>query len=504
MVLEFVAFVPWLAALDRSGSLRAALASALAMTLAFTLGVFAWFGFAIATYSGSPSWVGLAVLVVAAPLLQPQFLLFAALRHHARRRLPPAAAALASWLAYTGAEWLVPKLLADTLGHGMYAFEWIRQAADVAGAPGLTVMILAVNECVLASAERAASGAPRRRTLVPLVAAASVLVVVSAYGAWRSAVVRRAESEATPIRAALVQANIGNYERMRAELGTFDAVRAILDVHFSLSEAGVAQAARAPLDLLVWPETAYPTTFASPKSEAGKEFDAELLAFAGSLPASFVFGAYDAGEAGEFNAAFFADRGRVSGVYRKTRLFPLTERVPAWLDSPALRSALPWAGTWEPGSGPAVETIGTADGREVAVVPLICFDAIDPSLAIEGVRRGAEAILTLSNDSWFTGSGEGAHLHFVVSAFRSIETRRPQIRATNTGISAFIDATGRVAEVGDIAERTVVVGKVAPLSGLSTAMLVLGDWLGPCSFFGALLLVGAGWRRGEDKGRAGR
>jgi hypothetical protein len=42
------------------------------------------------------------------------------------------------------------------------------------------------------------------------------------------------------------------------------------------------------------------------------------------------------------------------------------------------------------------------DGREIPVLPMICLDDMDAGLAIEGARLGAQAILTLSNDAWFT------------------------------------------------------------------------------------------------------
>ena len=61
---------------------------------------------------------------------------------------------------------------------------------------------------------------------------------------------------------------------------------------------------------------------------------------------------------------------------------------------------------------------------------------------------GAEVIVNLSNDSWFGGT-RGARLHLVLSALRSVENRRAQIRATNTGITAFIDASGEIRERSD-------------------------------------------------------
>ena len=88
-------------------------------------------------------------------------------------------------------------------------------------------------------------------------------------------------------------------------------------------------------DAVLWSETVYPTTFGQPKSEAGAELDREILDIVDAAGVPLVFGTYDRDAAGEYNAAaFLAPGAGLLGFYRKTRLFPLTEYVPAWLDGP--------------------------------------------------------------------------------------------------------------------------------------------------------------------------
>jgi apolipoprotein N-acyltransferase len=132
-----------------------------------------------------------------------------------------------------------------------------------------------------------------------------------------------------------------------------------------------------------------------------------------------------------------------------------------------------------------------ADGRRLRIAPLICYDAVDPRLAIEAVRHGAEVIVTLSNDAWFAAGG-GPQLHLVVSAFRSIETRRPQLRVTNTGISAVITADGDVIGHLDSGERGTLAATVTPEGAARTLMLAWGDWFGPTALVLAILLLGGG------------
>jgi apolipoprotein N-acyltransferase len=481
--------VPWLVVLDHTTSLRNALGAGLAMCVVFVLGFFGWLPGVIHAYTGASWLVSALVLVLLSPAIQLQLVVFALVRHVVRRRgAGLARMALTGACAYVGAEWCTPKLFGDTLGYGFHPSPLMRQAADLAGPFGLTFVLVLANECVLATLKALRA---RRSWRVVLPPAATVAVLASAltvYGAVRTRQLAVAPAE-RPLTAAVVQADVARYDRLRAERGTYDAVRAILDAHFALSD----EARRAaPLDLLIWPETVYPTTFGAPKSAEGAAFDHEIGAFVGAANVPLVFGSYDTDAGGEFNAAVFLEPsagGRLTvDTYRKAALFPLTERVPALIDTPALRRWLPWLGQWKPGTGGEVVGLVLPDGRTIRTAPLICYDAVDADYARAAVRKGAELIVTLSNDSWFD-EGPGLRLHLVVSAFRSIETRRPQLRATNTGISAVISATGELLATAPAHERTAIVATVAPVRDANTLVLDWGDWFRPTALAVAVALL---------------
>ena len=474
--LGFVALVPWLRALDAEPSLARSLLCAWAMAVAFALAVFAWFGSAIGALTQLGDAAGFAVLVVVAPLFQPQFLAFALARHLAGRRHGRALRAIVAASAWVACEWIVPRLLGDTLGDGLYPSRVLRQAADLVGATGLTLVLLLANECVAAALARRGGGL--RAMARPLALAAALPLLLAGYGVatLRSTTMTTTAAAAKPLRVALVQSNIADYERLREEKGAEAVVREVLDTHFAMSYDAVEHQ---HADAVLWSETVYPTTFGHPKSEAGAALDREILAFVDAARVPFVFGTYDIDGAGEYNAAAFVEPGKgLLGFYRKTRLFPLTEAVPAWLDGPALRHWLPWAGTWQPGSGARVFPLRLADGREIPVLPLICRDDVDAQLAIDGARLGAQAILTMSNDAWFTEHPQGAALHQAVAAFRSIETRLPQFRVTTDGYSALIDATGTLVAGTRMGERTLVIGDLPVRTPPRTLMVAWGDWVG--------------------------
>lgn len=497
-----MALVPWLAALDRLESLPGSLVSAWILSVAFAAAVFGWFAQAITAFTGMPLAGAWLVLLVAAPLLEPQLFAFVAARHVARRRaaLGAAGVALVGAGAWVGAEWAVPKLLGDTLGHGLYPAPRIRQAADLAGVGGLTFALLLANEAALGSLRGAArggralrGGGPRLAALLPAAGLCALVLGLEGYGALRLHQLREHGQAAPRITAGIVQGDIGRYRELKERLGTFETVQHVLATHFELTDRLTA---RGDVDLVVWPESVYPTTFGAPKSPSGRDFDAAIAGFAKELGVPLVFGTYDAEGAQEYNAAVFLapdGRGRVTArTYRKASLFPLTERVPAILDSTRVRRLLPWLGGWKAGRGARVVEVALAPGRTLRVAPLICYDAVTPRLARRAVRRGAELIVTLSNDSWFDAGGAGPRLHHVVSAFRTIETRRPQVRATNTGISGIVGPTGEILARGDLHQRTTLAAAVPIAPGPASLVLRWGDWLRPVALgAGALLLAAA-------------
>jgi apolipoprotein N-acyltransferase len=338
-------------------------------------------------------------------------------------------------------------------------------------------VVLLVNEAVLTGLRALAQRRPRA-ALAPATLAAALVGGLAAYGAFRLRALEAEIAEAPHVTAGIAQADIARYGELARAVGSFDAVAGILEAHLALSHDALAHG---PLDLLLWPETVYPTTFGAPKSPDGAAFDRALGAFVAGTGVPLVFGAYDAEAGREYNAAVLLEadgEGRVRfATYRKAALFPLTERVPAWLDGPALRAALPWLGTWSPGGGARTLPLALA-GRSVRVAPLICYDALEPALVRAAVAEGAELIVTLSNDSWFA-FGAGPRLHLAMAAFRSLESRRAQLRATPTGISAVISPTGEITAPLPLHARAALVATVPLLTSPPAPFELFGDWLGP-------------------------
>jgi len=90
------------------------------------------------------------------------------------------------------------------------------------------------------------------------------------------------------------------------------------------------------------------------------------------------------------------------------------------------------------------------------------------------VRRGANLLVNLTYDGWFGDTAEPAQ-HLMLVAVQAAQLGVPVVRSTTTGISALLDARGRIVARTQLFERTVLVGDVAPVRapGLYAAW---GNW----------------------------
>jgi apolipoprotein N-acyltransferase len=118
----------------------------------------------------------------------------------------------------------------------------------------------------------------------------------------------------------------------------------------------------------------------------------------------------------------------------------------------------------------------------------ICYEAAYPNLVRQFVRNGATLLVNISNDAWF-GNTAGARQHLAHARMRAIENDRALIRVTNSGVSALINARGRVVNELPMFTATSAVWQ-ARLNNQLTFYTRHGDWFAiACAIISALAVA---------------
>lgn len=190
-------------------------------------------------------------------------------------------------------------------------------------------------------------------------------------------------------------------------------------------------------DLIIWPETAVPTLLGNADVALAAMSDA-----AGEIPV--IFGIQRQSELGYHNTlAMIDETGRVTQIYDKHHLVPFGEYMPLGglfgrlgINGIAARDGFGFA----KGIGADVLDLGPLG----TILPLICYEAVFPH-DLNAAPERAGWILQITNDAWF-GENSGPYQHLVQAQFRAVEQGLPLVRVANTGVSAVIDAKGRVVD----------------------------------------------------------
>lgn len=249
--------------------------------------------------------------------------------------------------------------------------------------------------------------------------------------------------------------------------------------------AAAPQDPRAPRpDLVIWPETAIAYDL-----EGSEQLRRTIVDAAGGVPVAL---GYQRREAGRFynSLGVLSPSGELGARYDKQHLVPFGEYVPfgGWLSRLGIRGLAQVAEQgFSPGPGPTSLRLGKL-GR---ALPLICYEAVFPDDLRTGGPR-PDWILQVTNDGWF-GRFTGPYQHLAQARIRAIERRLPMVRVANTGVSAVIDARGRVLASLPLGAQGFLDQRLPPAAPDETPYGKSGDWpmVPAYLLLGGLLL----WRR---------
>jgi apolipoprotein N-acyltransferase len=348
-------------------------------------------------------------------------------------------AAAALWVALEWTRsWFCTGFSWNQLGISQWSHDTLLRLTTFTGVYGISFLIVAVNVAVTVSWVRIARlfAAPGTRLgiswpmpVAMLLFAPLFLLIVTQ---------KNLPMPDLTLRAGAIQGNIPQC-RMFTQEELDDSLKTYCDLSRTLADAAKPQ-------LIVWPETAIPARFDDEQYVRERErlfAKTQTPMLIGSVvcrPAVQNPRPDAADDWLTFNSALrLDDEGKLLQSYDKTHPVPFGEYTP-------FARQLPWLERWI-GMGR-----GLTAGREFTVFRLpgnvragvmICYEDAFPGIAREFTRRGAEMLVTITNDAWYAESA-GARQHLLHAVFRAAENRRPLLRSGNNSDTCLIHPDGRI------------------------------------------------------------
>ncbi|MBA4388875.1 MAG: apolipoprotein N-acyltransferase, partial [Verrucomicrobia bacterium] len=446
--LSWIAVVPALCCLYRSGFWRAFLFGAVAGVVE-TAAI--WYWLAIITKQMLASvWLGIMFLSVLGLIYAVHFgtlyaLIACVMRGMGRSRRTILRALLVVliaclWAAFeyghTALMMLISHIFPLPMGYAQWRTPAVIQVASIAGVYGVSFLIVLCNAALADSLFR------RRFALIPWVAGFLLLCLLGGY--LRLRYVSHDAVQGQSVAVAVLQGNIPAFDK-------FDRSKSSFLAHRYLELGGLANSTHP--DLIVWTESAVPWPL-----QEDDELVTTMLRVTEPSHACHILGAtfpIKGFTNKYYNSVFLVQPdGDITSQYDKRNLIPFLERT-------IHLSIMPASGTIHPAGreyvvGPRPPYLDSPFGR---IGVMVCNENLYPPVARESAQHGGEFLVQLANDAWFLESSP-INQHFAIALFRAVETGRDTVIANNVGISAIIDSCGRIKTRSEMRTHVCLSGKV--------------------------------------------
>ncbi|WP_410677995.1 apolipoprotein N-acyltransferase [Avibacterium paragallinarum] len=423
----------------------------------FAIGV-SWLHVSIHQFGGSPLWLSyvLVGLLAAYLALFPTLFAYLIQRFHVQHlALYPVlwtfTEFLRGWL-FTGFPWLqFGYTQIDSPFSGL---------APILGVQGLTFFVMWVS-AVIFQLIFTAFQKPKKWAL--LFSHSGLLLLISGLAMWSSSANYVKTEPEKALRVTLVQGNVQQELKWDAQY-----LQQIIGTYAKLISQHLGKT-----DLIILPEAAFPTfenqiqPFLLSLQQAAREAGAEVMI-------GTIYQDWQKGKL--FNSIInlgdpdLPYNEETPNRYNKHHLVPFGEYVPLESLLRPLGSVfnLPMSAFQ---AGDAVQPPFLAKQRKFT--PAICYEIIFGSQVQKNLTAQTDFLLTISNDAWF-GDSIGPWQHLQMARMRALELGKPEIRATSTGITAFIDEKGKIIAQAPQFTETTLTQRIAPTKG-KTPYAQFGD-----------------------------
>lgn len=221
----------------------------------------------------------------------------------------------------------------------------------------------------------------------------------------------------------------------------------LFDQHMEMSRQAYDEGA----ELIIWPEFSVPLCFGCSYSYY-PDFKEELFRFAKETGSTLLLGTNETtaapGELQYHNTALCLRPNLSSTQYYKMHLVPFGEYTPYKKVFSFIQKMTHAIGDITPGKEHSLHQF-----RNLKFGSPICYEIIFPNLVRKFVKKGADFLVTITNDGWY-GKSSAPYQHFSMAVLRAVENRRFLLRAATTGISGVIDPYGRVLTKSKLMTKT--------------------------------------------------
>ncbi len=244
----------------------------------------------------------------------------------------------------------------------------------------------------------------------------------------------------------MVQANIGNFLKVDSEKG---GVTSVEEVNSRLKKYSTLPS-KQKIDLIIWPETAFPEILKSSTMRQNAESTPSvILEILKKTNSKIFFGGYDQNGRRDrnsaestYNSAFLLNQnGILEGVFHKQVLLPFGEGLPfGHLNQymiPYLENRMSF---FAKGDQFTLFEVGNRS----SFISAICYEILFPQYIrdyLNSTAEQAQFIINLTNDSWYGRTSE-PYQHLFLSHWRAVEFNLPIVRMTNTGFSSTLYPDG--------------------------------------------------------------
>lgn len=473
-------FMLFILALNHSQKKREFFLSGAFFNLGFGILGFYWIAHTLKEFGGLPFPQNQILALVFNFLLAPQVYLFALIWYLVKKKsfsLGHHFAPLFFALIYTLLEVFTPQQFPAHLGHTLLEIGKFGglKLTPIFGAGVYSFLIAWI------SLELARLFSYRRYN-ISLIFAFALFVVDFLYPA-------NTVTKSQDLQIRFVQPNIGNFLKINSESGGKDSIREVYDTYYSLSTVE----SKNQLDLIVWPETAWPTLQNSElmkKENTLQPFMKNLLT---KTKTDLFFGGYDQVPntfgyfENEYNAAFYLKSNlQFAGVYHKMQLIPFGETLPFGPLNAKLSELIRNVSFFARGKNYTLFEMDNGHN----FISAICYEILFSDFIrdyLNAQKKDVHFLINLTNDSWYGETSEPWQ-HLFLARWRAVEFNLPIIRSTNTGISTVIQANGEFKQylatghsgildtILTVKERTPTLFQVygiLPLFGLAMILFVI-------------------------------